>query len=289
MKAITIFNSDASSSLQIHANTGTPTYLVNSITGLEYPGLRTVTIERGGEHGAYTPISLYGPRLVSITGACLSDTSATFEDARRDLEQILAIEHDINGYVLQKTIKFTTMDDVLLQLPCTLASPLVMPITVPNFTDFTINLVSDYALESQTLSAETFSSPSGGGAIVPFVVPVTLAASSGSSKTVTNAGTVEAWPTITFAGPLTNPVLSNTTVGFYFGLTQTLASGDVVVASMRDHTCVLNTSTNNIANKKVNSEWWWLAPGANTVTLGTSNSSDAGSVLLSWRSAYAGV
>jgi hypothetical protein len=289
MKSITIENSDASSSLQIHSNTSDIGYVIQSIEGLEYPSTRISVINRGGEHGTFFASSFYGERRVTLEGRLYADSSVTNETRRRNLESILDIERDANGVPAHKNLKFTTLDDLQLQISCIVAAPLKMPVGRPRDSAFQIDLVAYYAIQSQTQHSESFTSPSGGGFILPVVLPVTFTASSGSNKTITNAGTTDANPAIVFTGPLTNPALSNVTLGKSIALTRTLNSGDIVTLDMREKAALLNGTTNIIGDITSASQWWWLSPGNNDIQFSTSNSADTGSATLIWRDAYLGV
>ncbi len=293
MKTITIENSDASDSVQIHSNTSNVVelgYSVRSVDGLEFPSTRIGVINRGGEHGAFIASSFYGERRITLEGRVAAGTDVGNEERRRDLETILAIERDSDGLPSLKTLKFTTLGDIDLQIKCSVASPLRMSIERPLDSPFQIDLVSDYPIEGQTANSTTFTSPSGGGFILAVDVPIVFAASSGSNKTLSNVGTTEAYPILTFSGPLTNPSMHNQTLGKTFAITKTLISGDTLVVDMREKTATLNGTTNALGDLTSNSEWIWLVPADNTMQFATSGgSTDTGNCVVAWRDSYLGV
>lgn len=291
MKSITIYDNAGSTSLQIHSSTSDIGYFCTPpISGLESPVVRTSVIERSGEHGAYMPTALYGPRPITLEGVVHASTVATFEDRRRDLEQILHFERDAYGIPALKTLKFTTQDDLTLQCAVNLISSLIMQKVNILHANFQINLVApEYVLEAQTLTSQNFTVGTGGGFVMPTVVPIVFTASSGSSATLTNSGNGYAYPTITFTGPLTNPRLLNSTISEEMAITQTLSSGQSVVITMRDRTIIQDGSINVIQNKTAPSTWWAMPPGNNALYFGTSSASDIGSCTVAFRSSFIGI
>ena len=290
MKSITIENSDASDSVQIHSSTSDLGYVVQGIDGLEFPATRIGVINRGGEHGAFIASSFYGERRINLEGRVYADANTTNETRRRDLETILGIERDSDGIPALKTLKFTTLDDKNLQIKCSIASPLKMAVGRPRDSAFQIDLVSDYPIEGQTANSTTFTTPTGGGFILAVEVPIVFTASTGSNKTLTNSGTGEAYPTLTFNGPLTNPSMHNQTLGKTFAVTKTLISGDTLVVDMREKTATLNGVTNSMGDLTAASEWIWLLSGGNTFQFASSGgSADTGTCVVAWRDSYLGV
>lgn len=291
MKEIYIYDNAGTSNVQIHDHDSDVGYWCSPpLQGFESPSTRISVIERGGEHGAYMASALYGARAITLEGTVHGDTVATFEDRRRDLQNILHIERDSYGIPKLKTLKFTTQDDLELQCAVNVASPLLMNKVNILHARFQINLVApEYTLEAQTATTQNFTTPTATGFTWPFVWPVTWGTSSGAAHVLTNNGNGYAYPTITFTGPLTNPRLLNTTTGEEMALTQTILSGQVVVITMRDRTIVQDGSINRISLKTAPSTWWALVPGANSLNFGTSSSSDIGTCTVSFRDAYVGI
>ena len=291
MKSITIFNSDSSDSVQIHSSSTDLGYWVRApIQGLESPSMRTILQDRAEEHGSFFSSSLYGSRVITLEGTIAADAATTYESRRSDLEEILKIERNAYGIPQPKILKFTTMDDLNLQVKCIVDSPLQLAIDFPTHGRFAMNLIAaDHFIEAQSASSSTFSAPADGGFILAIELPITFTASTNSNKTITNAGNGEAYPILTFNGPLTNPRMQNSTTGRGFGITQTLTSGQAVVVNMRDKTVVQDGVTNVIGNKTASSKWWALEPGANDIFFASSDSSEAGTCVLSYRDSYIGV
>ena len=212
MKSITI-EDNLGNSLQIHnqrlLDLG---YLVGApIEGLESPSIRTSSYNKPGEHGAVVSNQLYGERRVSLEGV-IRGGAVNHWGRRRDLQQILKINRDSDNQVIQKTIKITTDDDLDLQFDAVVNRLPLMPIRQPFSTRFLIDLFSPrFALESQTLNSETIDPPIGGGAELPWEMPILFAAVTGGSENIINVGNAEAFPIITLNGPLTNPRIKNIT------------------------------------------------------------------------------
>lgn len=276
-------------SLQIHANTGSSTYVVKvPIEGLEYPEIRLSKYSRVGEYGAIVPNILYNGRQITLSGYVLASTSAAYEAARRGLEGALAISKDSNNKVSAATLKFTTMDDLALQCDVHVKN---FQMRINNIIggEFFLDLYApDYQLYSQTLSSVTLSRTVGGGATLPWILPIILSASSGGTATATNNGTAESFPTVTITGPMTNPIIINSTLNRYIQLNLAINTGEQVVIDMKNKT-ILKDGQSVIQNKVAGSQFWWLNPGANLLQVQSSSGSDVGSVQVNYRAAYLGV
>jgi hypothetical protein len=276
-------------SLQIHANTGSSTYVVKTpIEGLEFPEVRLSRYDRVGEYGAIVPNSLYGGRQITLSGYALASTVTAYEAARRALEGALGIQKDSNNKVQHATLKFTTMDDLALQCEVQVRS---FQMRVNNIIggEWFLDLVSpDYQLYSQNLSSATLSRTVGGGAVLPWILPIIFSASTGGTVTANNAGTAETFPTVTITGPMTNPVISNLTLNRYIQLNLTINTGEQVVIDMKNKT-ITKGGQSVIQNKVAGSKFWWLNPGDNSLQLQSSSGGDEGTVQVSFRNAYLGV
>ena len=84
------------------------------------------------------------------------------------------------------------------------------------------------------------------------------------SGTVTNSGTVETAPTITVSGPAAAPFFENVTAGKTVWVNVAVPSGQDLVVDFATKTVTLNGVTQSNA-VGVDSRWWTLAPGANTI------------------------
>jgi phage-related protein len=278
-------------STQIHdyASVSNSIFTKIDIAGLEMPEIRLSSYEKAGEFGAFISNQLYGGRLITIEGGIYSTTQSTFESKRRALIDAIKISKDSDSVPEAKILKFTTLDDLELQCNVFLRK-FKMNKQKYCYADFMIEFYCpDIALEDQTASSSGLSTLASGGVIYPIIYPVIYGSSAAGTQTITNNGTSEAWPVITITGVITDPIITNTTTGKYMSLDITVGSGDTLVIDMKNKTIVLNGTTNSLSTKALASEWWWLEPGDNEVTLATGSGGDDGNVTIAYRDSYLGV
>lgn len=278
-------------SLQIHDNAADIGYAVRPpIAGLEAALVRTVNYNRAGEHGSIVANQLYGERRITLEGYIFGSSIADYETKRRALENAVKIVKDSDGAPIPKVLKFTTMDNLALQVKVYPVNPIKMAMEHLEHATFLLDLLApDFVLEDQSQSQVSVAVPSGGGAVLPWIMPITFAAATGGTITAVNNGNAEAYPTITFNGPLNNPRLYNRAVGREMALTHVLAAGEQIVIDMREKTIIQGGTTNQIAKKTAGSKWWWLAPGDNVLDFATSVGGDTGNCQIAFRHSFVGV
>lgn len=286
-----MINLSIGSFVLISGGVPTPGFLVQTpIEGLDGPTRRINAYARAGQDGQRVSSHFYDNRIVPLVGRVYSDTSfQEFEDRRKALIAATAIKRDNNNQPLPIRVSFTTMAgqnyyvDVFFDRP-------VMPLEQPVDSTFLITgtSVDPYIYAASGITTAAISPPSGGGYIVPMIGPYVSAATTGGSAIINNAGSESAWPIITLTGPLTTPVVTNTTTSTYLQLNYTIATGDQVIIDMANHTISLNGGS-LIATRTSASNWWSLAPGNNSVTLTTSSTGDTGSMVVAYNTPYIGV
>ena len=278
--------------LQIHDyQSNTIGYLVNgNIEGLAYPEVRKSSYERPGEHGDYLSNTLYSGRLITLSGRVFGSNLIEYNQRKRTLLQYLTYQKDSNGIPVKRTLKFKTMDDLELQVGVVVQSPVRMNHRNLLATEWSVDLYSpDFYIESQQENTTGLDTPFGGGFILPFILPVVFEAQVGGSIVVRNNGTTQYYPTITFNGDLTHPIVYNNTIDKYLNLNHTIGvSDDPVIANMKDKT-IKQGSTPLISKRVAGSSWFWLEPGDNTITLTTSDSGDDGNIQIAHKDSYIGV
>jgi hypothetical protein len=107
-----------------------------------------------------------------------------------------------------------------------------------------------------------------------------------SYTTVTNTGRTDTYPTITFNGPITNPIFGNVTQAKYIFLNGTFVDTDVCVIDLQNQLITLNG--NPARNLMLGgSEWWSASPGANSIFyFGTGIVSGTTAASISWYNAF---
>lgn len=107
-----------------------------------------------------------------------------------------------------------------------------------------------------------------------------------SYTTVTNTGRTDTYPTITFNGPITNPIFGNVTQSKYIFLNGTFVDTDTCVINLQNQLITLNG--NPARNLMLGgSQWWSASPGANSIFyFGTGIVSGTTAASISWYNAF---
>lgn len=103
--------------------------------------------------------------------------------------------------------------------------------------------------------------------------------------TADNDGDVEAWPVITLTGPMTNPTVSNATMGRSLVIANSLAAGETMVLDGRQdqRTITGPAGTSWYEFLASGSRWWPLQRGSNSITLSATSTSGTSTMQLAWR------
>lgn len=279
--------------LQIHSNTGNVDFWVHpGIEGLDVPETRMTEYDRPGEDGGTVSSMLYGSRPIVMEGTVKGNDVTAYEANRRLLSQACIIERDRYNYPVSKTLQITTLNNVTYTLQV-YVKKLSMAMDNVKSCKFMLQLVAadPFIYDSSSISTGAIARPSGGGFVLPVILPIVFAAAVGGTGVVINNGTAPASPVITLTGPATNPFIINTTTGDVFQLNYTIPSGSTVVIDMNitKKTIIMNGSTNLLYTKSTDSVWWSIPVGSNTINYSTGSSGDTGTMTLSFTPRYAGI
>lgn len=282
-------------SYHLHSLTtpGLPTLVKLPLQGLEAPEVRVDAYNNPGEDGQTVANVLLGGRLITLEGSIKGATAATYRANRQEFNQLVGPQRDSRNRPVPRVLKLTDAagDEYRINV---IVQSLRNPDQWPTRSDWQLHLRATGPLQSETQSSLVITLPEPGGLVftdgkIDFTDgKVLFGSSAGGSGTATNTGTLPAYPILTFAGPLPNPVLHNDTVGAKLGLDLTLGLGDEVVVDMLARTIVQGGSTNRMAAKSTGSSFWALAPEANNLRF-AADSFESGTVTISWRSAFAGI
>jgi hypothetical protein len=237
-------------------------------------GFGSATVEvskwdRPGFHGIKTPRAFWRERLIRLIVGVRSSTSADYETRRRALEAAFDTPRDGLTW-----LKFVTQGATSLQTQVHLNSEIQGDLLPGEVTmgEFRIELIAeDPVLYSQTQTTTS----------------INLSAGSG---TVTNNGNSAVYPTVRVYGNVTNPVITNTTLGKTVSLTGiTIAAGNYIDFNMLNET--IKDQSGNRRYSYINSDdFWWLKEGANTITVsGTIGGSGERKVSVIYRDGYIGI
>lgn len=278
---------------KIHDNTGDGSLFVRpEIQGLEMPEIRLSSYLRPNADGAIVPGHLYGGRLVSFRGHVQGDTITDYRTLRRTVESALSIRRDTDGTMLTRTLKFTTMDDLALQVDVQ-TKRFVFPDKDLLHGDYNVDLFApDFALLSQTQKTHVIAAFTGGGMAIPMGIPMDMSSGGSTEATLVNSGNISAYPQITITGPVLNPTIINDMTGETLDLTYELtdAAESVVIDTLRRTVIYYATSGGSPVNIRgaMTGDFISLMPGNNVVKLVLASTSD-GVATFAWRDSYAGV
>lgn len=126
----------------------------------------------------------------------------------------------------------------------------------------------------------------GGGFTIPLTLPVTFTGSSGGTLTVTNNGDFYAYPKMRVYGPITNPVVINSTSGERLAFTGSIAAGDYWEIDLFQKTVKLNGITSIRALDVSESTWFRLGFGNTDMQLAGSGYSGVTKLRVFMKSAW---
>lgn len=253
------------------------------VVGLDTPTERTSFGNYSGTDGGYVASQFYGVRDFSITGFIRSESTTQHALDRQILTNSVPLKEDIGITIITfagQSLYFTAR-----------RTRLSMDVIKPCVSAFKIDFVAPdhliYDISEGSMLSVTLSKLTGGGAILPFILPVTLDASAGS-QSVINSGTSTIYPLITVSGTVTNPRITNLTTNQAIEITINMSGADELLIDMRHRTITLNGS-NILAYKTTDSEWWGLFVGSNLLQFETDGGGDTGTATVTWRPAVTGI
>lgn len=265
-------------------NTGT-NYFISETSGLEMPSMRVVSYNLAGEHFGIFVSSFYGKRRFSLKGWVVGLTVNEFISKRDDFQKALDI---ISGK--EQTLKFTLangrqiqIDAICVGLDFTQRTGEVVAAQFLASFDASFPFLVSQTENSQNISLST----GGGGKVPPDTMPMALAGDSGGNITEVNSGNGIYYPSVRFTGPVTNPQITNETVGKFIRLQITLAVGEYVDLDFKRKTVTDNLGTNKYATKS--GDWWFVQPGSNVIRF-TADVYNASSLAnIKYRDSYLGI
>ena len=274
-------------------------FVLQEVKGLESPMLRLPRYNLPAQSGAAISNALYGERAISIKGMVITPdgTPASLSQLvyltnRSTLINALSYQRDISGNLIPQTMTVTLANGITVTCQVFQDKPLQLAFSQgqPDFEDFQITLVApDPNLYSATVTSANVGLAVGGGTAVPTHMPISLASSSGGQITVNNNGANTAYPIITLTGPLTNPFIANLTTNQFMQLNMTIGgTASPVVINMTPGVQTILQGTSDVsANKTLNSTFWGLLAGSNSI--GFSASAGSGTANASFFPSYSGV
>ncbi len=269
--------------------------LVKYFVNLPIKGLAAVqhgmaSFERSGEDGIYIGSNFMRERRISISGGLIEQVdNDSYQTLRKALIALQLPPKDSLGVISPRIFRF--LDDNSQEYKIQgYINKIDFPDQWIGSARFLIDIICErWYFESVTTKSVELTTGAGGGFVLPVTLPIFFDPITGNQANIDNEGDAPAWPTITLVGPLTNPRISNNTVGLSFELTETIAVGETVVVDMFNKT-VLKDGSSIMSTVKSTSDWWWLDPGVNDVeTNSTGGVGDTGTVTVEHNDAYSGI
>lgn len=260
------------------------------LQGFDSPEMRMTEYDNPGEDGARVTSQNYGGRLITIQGMMQGSDANNYDYLRRALTSATSIRRDQFGNPVAKRCQCVTDNGVSFFVDGYFKRP-VFDLTHINHTRFMIQLVvpSPFIYEETPQSSGAITRASGGGFILPVILPIVSTAAIGGNVELNNQGTGYSYPIITLTGPLTNPYINNATEDKSMQLTYTINSGDEVIIDMAEKSIMLNGTSPLLSTKTSDSDWWTLAPGFNDISFSTGSSSDTGNMQVEYYNSYIGI
>lgn len=280
---------------QIHdwQNTSIGFFIKPLVQGLESPSIRLPSFERPNVDGAFVPNQLYGSRPITIEGKVTGDGSmVTYRERRRTFEGVASI-YRLSGVLNPITFKFTTMDDLALQVEVYVRK-LKFPDSLITAGDYVLEMLApDIRLLSQTEHSSHVNIFSGGGMPIDMPIVMSMAAGGLTETTVNNSGNIGTFPLITLYGTIEDPTISNQTTGDSMSVDYTLTlSTERIEIDVETRTVLYfasETATGVNIRDKFTGDWFELQAGNNAIKLVVADTTDTGYMVINWRDAYLGV
>lgn len=253
-------------------------------------GLRTAMTDRPQQDGSYNEVAYESGLMVEMQAYLFgSDASSrqTLTDALVTVVNSLKLGGGTLGWTPQDASAARQLSAV------SLAAPLAFEHLGGTVRGFQLLLKSEKPYSESATATEVDSialTASGGGFVVPLTIPITFTSSGGGTLTYTNSGSVTVRPVLRVYGPITNPVVTNTTLGYGLSFSGSIAAGDFWEIDLFERTVTLNgvaTATAPLrALVPASSTWFGCGVGASTLQL-TGSSFDSNTKLRAYvRSAW---
>lgn len=232
------------------------------------PDVREEITLRPDQHGFRDETSLFGARVLTISGKLIANGTYTRQQVRDRLMRYLlpdkriAVRWTRDGETRQTvarhdkaSTKFLhVVDDFNITLKC---DPYWTPLTQKQYT-------IPYSAATSAAGDPWPWLGTGASADIDFEDTYL------GSQEVENDGSIPTRMISTFYGPLTGAAIYNVTTDkqFKFESDLVIPAGQVVTVDFDAHTAIMNGYTNVFPYIDfLNSEWWEIEPGVNTLTL----------------------
>lgn len=247
-------------------------------------GVRTARADRPGRDGQLRGRSYRTERIITLGGLAYAPDAATLDAAGETIAALCddatvlhtLIGTDATGIDKQALVelnaesKFTHQTSQVAAWQIQLAAP--DPLR--------------YATAAQ--AANCGLATTSGGLAFPLVFPLDFGVGAGGGTLLlTNSGNTSTWPTWTITGPVTDPVILNTTTGerlAFSGLT--IDAGQTLTLDTDARTVMLQGVASRRGKLTANSSWFPLRRGSTPIAFQASTYDVSANLAAAWRSAW---
>jgi phage-related protein len=270
---------------QTFGGTGSP-YQIQSVDGLEsLPTIRNQDDNRGYNDGMFTGRDFLNARTVSIIFNTFASSGASAQTNYNTIQQAL-LPQTSGTTPLYFRLSNAAGEQVVYARVRALRT-----VVDPNYTYGYITSQVDFFCPDpnyydSTVNSAVMSLGGGLGRVYNRTYNLVYLTGSPPYTAVLNSGWATTYPTITFNGPITNPVFGNFTQGKYLFLNGTFTDTDSVVIDLYNKLVTLNgqPARNLLLG---NSVWFDAPPGTNQFFYyGTGTLAGTTLATVTWQSAY---
>jgi phage-related protein len=261
-------------------------YQIQSVDGLEsLPTIRNQDDNRGYNDGMFTGRDFLSARTVSIIFNTFASTGASAQTNYNTIQQALLPQ--TSG----TTPLYFRLSNAAGEQVVNARVRVLRTVVDPNYTYGYITSQVDFFCPDpnyydSTVNSAVMSLGGGLGRVYNRTYNLVYLTGSPPYTAVLNSGWATTYPTITFNGPITNPVFGNFTQGKYLFLNGTFTDTDSIVIDLYNKLITLNgqPARNLLLG---NSVWFDAPPGTNQFFYyGTGTLAGTTSATVTWQNAY---
>ena len=251
---------------------------------MSLPDKDHISARSPGQHGATYIDTFFRPRLFSLVIVIIGCDAAEFADKHRTL--VRALNPLDNG-----ELRIEDEDGTRYTLTCRPVAAIALNRHNARIGSALIQMIADdpfFHTAQQTLQAISAVTL---GLTIAFTIPATISSPTNTvAFSVSNGGHVPVFATIVINGPVTNPQLINVTDSETLTISETVASGDVLIVNMGDRTAVITGAGGSSQNVlgSVSGTWWDLELDASSIEV-TSEATDVFTATLQFRESFLAV
>jgi hypothetical protein len=265
---------------------GTSPYQILSVDGLEsLPQIRNQDDNRGYADGMFTGRDFLSARTISIIFNTFGSPGFSAQANYNTIQQALLPQTSGTTplYFRLSNAAGEQLVNVRVRVLRTTVDPNYTYGYITSQVEFYAPLPNYY---DSTLQTASMALGGGLGRVYNRTYNLVYTTASAPFTVVNNAGWATTYPTITFNGPITNPVVGNETQNKYLYFGYAFADTDVCVIDLENKLVTLNG--NPARNLILGASQWFSAPPGNNNFYWSGSGTLAGttSATVTWRNAY---